>query len=61
MIYDGFPYMVMYGCESWTPRKSEQKRMEAFEMWCWRQVLQVKWTDKIPNIAVLAIITFCHN
>ena len=47
-----FPVM-MYGCESWTLKKKEQKRIEAFEMWCWRRVLKVPWTAKMSNELVL--------
>ena len=38
-----FP-VVMYGCESWTIRKTEQRRIDAFELWCWRRLLRVPWT-----------------
>ena len=47
-----FPVM-MYGCETWTLRKSDQRRIEAFEMWCWRRMLKIPWTDKTPNTQVL--------
>ena len=50
-----FP-VVMYGCESWTPIKSEQRRIETFEMWRWRRVLKLPWTSKTPNRTVLDII-----
>ena len=43
----------MYGAETWTLRRNEQKRLEAFEMWTWRRVERVKWTDKIKNAVVL--------
>ena len=39
-----FP-VVMYGCESWTIRKAESRRIDAFELWCWRRLLRVPWTD----------------
>ena len=38
-----FP-MVMYGCESWTVKKAERQRIDAFELWCWRRLLRVPWT-----------------
>ena len=40
-----FP-VVMYGCESWTVKKAERRRIEAFELWCWRRLLRVNWTLK---------------
>ena len=40
-----FP-VVMYGCESWTVKKAERRRIEAFEMWCWRRLLRVPWTAR---------------
>ena len=39
-----FP-VVMYGCESWTVKKAEHQRIDAFELWCWRRILRVPWTD----------------
>jgi len=39
-----FP-VVMYGCESWTVKKAEHRRIDAFELWCWRRLLRVPWTD----------------
>ena len=47
-----FP-VVMYGCESWTIRKAELQRMDAFELWCWRRLLQVCWTARRPNQSIL--------
>ena len=41
----GFP-VVMYGCESWTIKKAEYKRTDAFELWCWRRLLRVAWTAR---------------
>ena len=38
--------VVMYGCESWTIKKAEQRRIDAFELWCWRRLLRVPWTAK---------------
>src|SRR5574342_542146 len=40
-----FP-VVMYGCESWTVKKAESRRIDAFELWCWRRLLRVPWTDR---------------
>ncbi|KAF7251836.1 LINE-1 retrotransposable element ORF2 protein [Varanus komodoensis] len=47
-----FP-VAMYGCESWTIRKAERKRIEAFELWCWRRLLRVPWTARRSNQSVL--------
>ena len=43
-----FP-VVMYGCESWTIKKAEHQRIDAFELWCWRRLLRVPWTARISN------------
>ena len=43
----------MYGAETWTLRRNEQKQLEAFEMWVWRRLEHVKWTDKIKNAVLL--------
>ena len=43
-----FP-VVMYGCESWTMKKAERQRIDAFELWCWRRLLRVPWTAKRSN------------
>ena len=43
-----FP-VVMYGCESWTIKKAERRRIDAFEMWCWRRLLRVPWTERRSN------------
>ena len=43
-----FP-VVMYGCESWTIRKAEHQRIDAFELWCWRRLLRVSWTARNPT------------
>ena len=43
-----FP-VVMYGCESWTVKKAEHRRIDAFELWCWRRLLRVPWTAKRSN------------
>ena len=46
-----FP-VVMYGCESWTVKKAEHQRIDAFEPWCWRRLLRVPWTAKRPNQSI---------
>ena len=51
-----FP-VVMYGCESWTIRKAEQRRIDAFELWCWRGLLRVPWTAKRSNQCILKEIS----
>ena len=40
---------VMYGCESWTVKKAERRRIDAFELWCWRRLLRVPWTARRPT------------
>ena len=47
-----FP-VVMYGCESWTGKKAEYRRMDAFELWCWRRLLRVPWTARRSNQSIL--------
>ena len=47
-----FP-VVMYGCESWTVKKAECRRIDAFELWCWRKLLRVPWTARISNPSIL--------
>ena len=47
-----FP-VVMYGCESWTVKKAERWRIDAFELWCWRTLLRVPWTARRPNQSIL--------
>ena len=51
-----FP-VVMYGCESWTVKKAERRRFDAFELWCWRRLLRVPWTARIPNQSILKEIS----
>ena len=53
-----FP-VVMYGCESWTIKKSEHWRMDAFELWCWRIFLRVPWTARRANQSILKISPGC--
>ena len=51
-----FP-IVMYGCESWSIKKSEHQRIDAFELWCWRRLLRVPWTARISNQSILKEIS----
>ena len=51
-----FP-VVMYGCESWTIKKAESRRIDAFELWCWRRLLQVPWTARRSNQSILKEIS----
>ena len=51
-----FP-VVMYGCESWTIKKTECRRIDAFELWCWRRLLRVPWTAKRSNQSILKEIS----
>ena len=44
---------VMYGCESWTVKKAERRRIDAFELWCWRRLLRVPWTTRRSNQSIL--------
>ena len=49
--------MVMYGCESWTVKKAEHQRIDAFELWCWRRLLRVPWTARRSNQSILKEIS----
>ena len=49
--------VVMYGCESWTIKKAELRRIDAFELWCWRRLLRVLWTAKGSNQSILKEIS----
>ena len=51
-----FP-VVMYGCESWTVKKAEHRKIDAFELWCWRRVLRVPWTARRSNQSILKEIS----
>ena len=51
MVFPG----VMYGCESWTVKKAEHQRIDAFELWCWRRLLRVPWTARRSNQSILKI------
>ena len=53
-----FP-VVMYGCESWTVKKDECQIIDAFELWCWRRLLQVPWTARGSNQSILKISPGC--
>ena len=45
--------MVLFGCESWTVKKAERRRIDAFELWCWRRLLRVPWTARRSNLSIL--------
>ena len=49
--------VVMYGCESWTVKKAKRRRIDAFELWCWRRLLRVPWTARRSNQAILKKIS----
>ena len=51
-----FP-VVMYGCETWTVKKAERRRIDAFELWCWRRLLRVPWTARRSNQSILKKIS----
>ena len=51
-----FP-VVMYGCESWTIKKAEHRRIDAFDLWCWRRLLRVPWTARRPNQFIIKEIS----
>ena len=51
-----FP-VVMFGCESWTMKKAERRRIDAFELWCWRRLLRVPWTKMRSNQSILKEIS----
>ena len=51
-----FP-VVMYGCESWTVKRAERQRIDAFELWCWRRLLRVPWTARRSNQSILKEIS----
>ena len=52
----GFP-VVMYGCESWTVKKAERRRIDAFELWCWKRLLRIPWTPRRSNQSILEEIS----
>ena len=49
--------VVMYGCESWTMKKAERRRIDSFELWCWRRLLRVPWTARRSNQSILKEIS----
>ena len=51
-----FP-VIMYGCESWTVKKAEHRRIDGFELWCWRRLLRVPWTARRSNHSILKEIS----
>ena len=53
-----FP-VVIYGSESWTVKKAECRRIDAFELWCWRRLLRVPWTARRSNLSILKISPWC--
>ena len=53
----GFFSVVIYGCESWTIKKAECQRIDAFELWCWRTLLRVPWTARRSNQSILKEIS----
>ena len=55
-----FP-VVMYGSESWTVKKAERRRIDAFELWCWRRLLKVPWTARRSNQSILKEIQPVHS
>ena len=55
-----FP-VVMYGCESWTLKKAEHQRIDAFELWCWRRLLRVPWTARRSSQSILKEISLEYS
>ena len=55
-----FP-VIMYGCESWTIKKAERRRIDAFELWCWRRLLRVPWTARRSNQSILKEISLEYS
>ena len=53
IVKDMFFPAVMYGCESWAIKKAECRRIDAFELWCWRRLLRVRWTARRSNQSIL--------
>ena len=51
-----FP-VVMYGCESWTVKNTQRQRIDAFELWCWRRLLRLRWTERRSNQSILREIS----
>ena len=57
LVNDMVSPVVMYGCESWTIKKAEHQRIDAFELWCWRRLLRVSWTARRSNQSILKEIS----
>ena len=55
-----FP-VIMYGCESWTLKKAERRRIDAFELWCWRRLLRVPWTARRSSQSILKEISLEYS
>ena len=55
-----FP-VAMYGCDSWTVKKAEHQRIDAFELWCWRRLLRVLWTARRSNQSILKEMSLEHS
>ena len=53
--------VVLYGCESWTIKKAEHRRIDAFELWCWRRLLRVSWTTRRSNQSILNEISLEYS
>ena len=53
--------VVMYGCENWTVKKAERRRIDAFELWCWRRFLRVPWTTRRSNQSIIKEISPGHS
>ena len=53
--------VVMYGCESWTLKKDERRRIDAFELWCWRRLLRVPWTARRSKQSILKEISYEYS
>ena len=53
--------VVMYGCESWTIKKAERQRIDAFQWWCWRRLLRVPWTARSSNQSILKEISLEYS
>ena len=61
IVKDMFFSVVMNGCESWTTKKAEWQRIDAFELWCWRRLLRVPWTARRSNQSILKEISLEHS
>ena len=53
--------VIVYECESWTVKKAEHRRIDAFELWCWRRLLRVSWTARRSNQSILKEINFEYS